>query len=457
MRDFSANGLWFLDEEPENRVAGTLRYSDRGLQLRLMGGFKEGWTPGSEGYPLIRGVVSKNPYGDFVTLMDCFTTRRNLSSAGIGTETIQGNRAIVGDSHLPPDHAAFEAAEVSLSYLTDWYARTGFIREITQGSGFEVGIRYRKPELTRFVIGDAELSLGLFVRSNESAHGASVIEEARCSIRPVANMTVKDVQNAFVQPLQDLLSFATDTPNSVEEFELLGEKVPHGQMERHRRYHYLYRPVLRLRRKRDHLFSSDMIFTFEEAQDAGLNIFERWIQFTKRHEAFCTVYFSSLYAPPKFLDERLQTLMSAFSLLATSPGEASERMTGFVEELDGRLEDRFTEEERSLLRHVMPISPELEMPFRLSKLLEEHRPLMRQIIGDDLKGFVRSVCRTLEFVKRRVTADGLAPLQGNELYLAMQKLRVLIKVMILTELGFDQAQVANAITRNKYFLHMKGL
>ena len=88
MKNFTASGLWFLDSDPSKRVAGTLRYSDHGLYLKLLGGLRGDWWPKAEGYPVIRGVVERNPYGNFVTLHNAFTKRTRLSSAGIGSETI---------------------------------------------------------------------------------------------------------------------------------------------------------------------------------------------------------------------------------------------------------------------------------------------------------------------------------------------------------------------------------
>src|SRR3954454_18635414 len=108
MTYFRARGLWFLDEDPKNRVAGTLRYSERGIHLNLLGGFTGSWGPQTARYPLIRGVVSKTPYGEFVTLIDCFTRRTKLSSVGTGSETIYCNGGIVGDAHLPPHYDDYE-------------------------------------------------------------------------------------------------------------------------------------------------------------------------------------------------------------------------------------------------------------------------------------------------------------------------------------------------------------
>ena len=152
MKYFTASGLWFLGDDPKNRVAGTLRFSQHGLYLTLLGGFRAGWSPKSEPYPLIHGVVSKNPYGEFVTLIDSFTKRTKMSSVGIGSETIYCDRGIAGDSHLPEEYDEFEALNVRISYLDDWFGRRGVTSQFVPGEQFGLDVRYRKPESVRFPI-----------------------------------------------------------------------------------------------------------------------------------------------------------------------------------------------------------------------------------------------------------------------------------------------------------------
>ena len=456
MKSVKANGLWYLADEPSNKVAGTVHYSARGLHLVLLGGFRGGWTPKSEPYPLIYGVVSKTPYGEFVTLIDCFTKRTRMSSAGISSETVYCNRGIIGDAHLPPHHDEFEALNVTLSYLTDWFGRTGFASQIVPGGEFGLDVSYRKPELIRQPIGDEVLVLGIAVKWSESFHTLSIMEEANVVIKQLPRITAERAHVEYVRPLQNLLSFATDTPNEVEEIEFRGESVVRGDVERNRNYHLIYKPIFRLKKK-GFLALDDMLFNFHEAQVSGLNIFEKWFEFTRRHASFCTVYFALLYAPPRYVDERFLRLMSAFTLLGTSLGDVPQRTTLFLDDLNSLLATRFSEPERTLLGHIIPTGPEIEMPFQLLKLLEEYRPLMIQIIGDDLSGFVRFVCDATTFIERRVSSGGEPPYEGTGLLDAMQKIDILIKIIILKELGFLEGQISKFVQRNKHFIHMRGL
>ena len=274
------------------------------------------------------------------------------------------------------------------------------------------------------------------------------------SFKPLPRLTLDQVNADFVRPLQNLLSFATDTPNAIEGVELRGERVTHGEVETNRKYHLVFNQIFRLKSKKDRLRPSEMLFTFDESQGAGLNIFQNWFEFTKKHEAFCTVYFASLYAPPRYLDEKFLRLMTALTLLTSSLGDLSQRTRLYLEEVGGLSNNRFTEEERALLGHVLPTGPEVEMPFHLLRLLEDHRRLMNPVIGEDHRAFVRSLSETLSFAERRTAETNRPPFQGGELLDAMEKIRILIKAVVLKELGFADQQVASFIERNRYYIYM---
>lgn len=457
MKHFKASGLWFLGDAPQNRVAGTLSYSERGLVLRLLGGFRGGWSPGGQSYPVIYGIVGRNPYGEFVTLSDCFTTRTTLSSAGIGSETIRCNRGIAGDAHLRPDHAEFESLDVGMSYLSDWFGRTGISTESVHGERFGLDVHYRQPEAVHWPLDQAVLNVAMSASLSGSFRTFEITEQTRLFIGPLPRITAEQIGAKYVRPLQDLLSFATDTPNAVEGIELLGTRANHGGFGPRRKYHLLFDPIFRLGRKRDRLTKEDMLFDHDEAVEAGLNVFERWFAFTRRHEAFCTVYFPSLYAPPRYLDERFLRLVSALTLLTASHGDSDQRTASFLDDVHRLLADRFTDGERALIGPILTIGPEIEMPARLLGLLREHEPIMRQIVGDDFPKFVRSVCDTLSYAERRVPVGDRSPLQGVELHSAMEKIRILIKTAVLGELGFGKEFITRFIERNKRFVYLRSL
>lgn len=453
MKLFKASGLWFRADEPENQVAGTLRFSESGLQLKLLGGFRGGWSPDVQAYGIIQGVVGDSPYGEFVSLYDCFQTGKSLRSQGIGSETIRCRRAYMGDDYLFEEDAEIRSISLKTSFLYDW-SRAKDVNELKliQAPWNEVGVQDTFPEPVRFDIDDAVVSVGVGYTIHRGSRESGITASSSIGITPRTPLKAKAIPGKFIRRLCDLLSFATDRPNAVEEVTLTqteGTKVSKG-------HHLIYDRIFRLKDERSGLYEGDMLFSLSEAIDAGLNIFQRWLDFTNKNANFCTVYFASLYAQPRYLDEKFQRLISAFTLLCGPLLEATPQTIQFVEDISRTFNRSFTDEDRLLLYHLLPTPPKVQMTLDMRRLLEEHARLMGQVIGD-FDEFVVAVSTTLRYIETREEPQGHPRFEGAELYYAMQKIRVLIKILVLGQLGFDGSRIASFIERNKDFLHMKAL
>jgi len=80
---------------------------------------------------------------------------------------------------------------------------------------------------------------------------------------------------------------------------------------------------------------------------------------------------------------------------------------------------------------------------------------MREIINIDFSDFVTAVCNTIAFAERRASRAHSPLFQDEELYFAMLKIQILIKILVLGELGFDQGRIANIMERNNEFVYLK--
>jgi len=453
MKFFKASGLWFPADEPENRVAGTLRFSQSGLQLKLLGGFRGGWSPDIQAYGIIQGVVGDSPYGEFVSLYDCFQTSKSLRSQGIGSETIQCGRAYVGDDYLFEEEADIRLIRFKTSFLYDW-ARTKDLDELmfSLPPWNELGIQKTFPEPARFDIDDAVLLVEVGYSFRRVSRAAGITATSSIGITPGMPLKARAIAGKFVRRFCDLLSFATDRTNAVEEVTLTRTQDT-GLSEGH---HLLHDRIFQLKNQHSGLNKGDMLFSLSEAIEARLNIFQRWLDFTNENAGFCTVYFASLYAEPTYLDEKFQRLISAFTLLCGSLLEESPQAIQFVEDISRVFNKSFTDKDRPHLYHLLPTPPRVEMTLHLGRLLEEHARLMGQVVAD-FDEFVIAVSTTLRYIETREKPEGQRKLEGADLFYAMQKIRVLIKILVLGRLGFDGSKVASFIERNMDFLHLKAL
>jgi len=405
-------------------------------------------------YPVIEGVVGKSPYGNFVTLYNCITNQTTMNMAAVGSETITCHRAIVGDDHPPVGEAEYESLDLRFTHLDDWVGWRNIRIDWQRGDGTEVVISYTKPEMVPFPIGDTNVKVGYSLSVADSIGHASIKEKAHLLIEPMGRVTAESASDEYSYRLQNLLTFATDTPNEVEDSLLRGELVSFGTTRFPKSYYLIYKPVYRLKGPRKRLRVDDMLFSLGDAREAGLNIFQNWFDFVQRHEAFFILYFAHLYSPPKYQDDAFRNLMTEFTLLCRS-GRTSERTRSFLGGANSSLSAHYDSEEQVWLNHALPDEAEVEMPFHLLRLLQEHGDVMGKVIEGDFKNFVALVCRSLAFVSRRTIPGGQPILQGPDLFYATERIRWLIKAIMLKELGFNESKVKSLIEKNTYFNHLR--
>ena len=108
MQTFDCQGIWWLPENPSNRIAGTLRFSDeKGVDLSLAGVFgKQITTPETTEIPILLGQVWGCSLGEIVTLKACQLQASHISSRVIAREEYFAERLFIG-SHLEREEDFF--------------------------------------------------------------------------------------------------------------------------------------------------------------------------------------------------------------------------------------------------------------------------------------------------------------------------------------------------------------
>ncbi len=384
MKFFKVDGQWSIDDDEKKQRAGTLSFSRRGLKLKLLGSFRGGWSPtaGSE-YPVIKGIVEKNPFGSFVTLYHCFTTSTSINHAGVGSESIFANRAILGDDHPPQGSQDFESLSLRFTHLGEWVGWKNYQIEWGPKESIGIDIHYQKPENISFTLNDVTLKIGTSFSSSEGVGRAIIKEKTHILVEPIADTPAEQAGDRYAHRLQNLLTFATDAPNENNETLLYGEKVSYGNVRIHKKFHLFATPVFRHKGKAKPLFDRDMLFTLDDARNAGVEIFQKWFDLVKRHEAFTIVYFAHIYRRLFYMDDRFRSLITAINVYCLSAFQPSQRATATLAAMNTVIGTAYDERERSVLEPAIPVGQELDLPFHLMRLLEENAEVMGKIISGD--------------------------------------------------------------------------
>lgn len=125
--DFEVKGIWWLPNNPENRLPGVLTFSPNsgGISLELHGSLSTAMQP--QDLLITECVLGETYRGDPVTVCDCFETESNGMSS-----RIVGNHIFMGKHFDSRQKIKFSKIRVSYEHLEQWIGGRRFETETTK-------------------------------------------------------------------------------------------------------------------------------------------------------------------------------------------------------------------------------------------------------------------------------------------------------------------------------------
>jgi hypothetical protein len=458
-RSFETAGFWHVPNDPSRKVAGTLRYSpETGLHLALTGCLGEGHFGHKVGeYPVIHGVVHDSPFGKAFTLVDCFRTVLRVQMPGFAIEEISANHAYSGDHWLAKDDLLFDSAILELSTLGEWINTSGISCRPAGEQDGTIHMEYSRPKSISIPLGNQTIEI-IFGWSRLQEHRSySFTENVGIKISGFGCIPRDQIAQQFIYPLQHFLTLAADHPSAINHITLLRRDLNSADSERSTAFHYLAQPVYLLKETEKSIQPQDMLFTYEDVQDELRNLFEKWFDFARIFKPFCISYFGLLCAPDRFIDERFVTLVQSLAFFFGQSDESDESLHPVLKETERLLQSRCPDTKPCWLADVMPTAAELALPWSLLAALEKHRDVMMPLTGGDIEAFVDEVLTTRRYCLYRDVASRDRAALGAELFRLTEKVKILVKILILNRLGMSSDLVAKLMKRNRIYCHLAAL
>jgi hypothetical protein len=457
MGPFEASGFWHLPDVPSDQIAGVLRYSEAdGLRLSLTGSFSKesGFEPKTYGYPLIHGIVNDSPYGRAFTLVDCFRAGRTVRMPGFATEEIHANRAFSADDFLSENDLLFDSVTVEPSALDSWMNTTGISYTSTGGDNTGRIIRYSRPETISVGLDAATFEIGFGWSESVSHRSYSLREKVRVTVEHVGRLPFEELSEQYVYPLQNFFTFATDRPNAFENVVLRNSELHSEDGGRPMPIHHLAQPIYSVKEARKHLLPHEMLFTYEDIRESSSTVVNGWFEFARTLRPFCLSFFGLLYAPGTFIEERFLTLIESLTLLFWGLEPNNPAVRGALDEATKTVQLLCPQKNSQWVADAMPSSAEMDLPWNLLKALDDRRDIMGVLIGDDPERFIDRVLATRSYCRYRGAAPRQGAAQGGGLYWLTEKLKMLVRAVVLERIGIDRDLVARLIKRNRAYDHL---
>jgi hypothetical protein len=469
--EFDYTGMWWLPDNSEGNIMGTLRFtSGEGAVLELMGSFEEIKSTNSKGSHIKSGWIVKSSKlfkpeiilgtssdGKNITLHKCSEEpKRSDSTSGFPTSSFYANRVLIGFHFTKPEDLKFKSLSVNYPFFEEWRKSGVFSFRWESGENFkQYEVKYKAPEPVKAKIAKFRISLDHdFIVSGDRLREVNLKHTTFIKIEPEGELHFEEYQNILYH-LQNFLSLATTRAIYPLSITATTEKytwVPNGEVR--------YLPIKifdRVIGKVDlskELTHSDMLFTFDDISGQFEAYLQNWFGKAESLKPVYDLFFGTLYNPSMYLESKFLSLIQAIESFHRRRygGEylSDEDYAKVRYDLEKAIPDSVEGGFKDSLKSKIKYGNEFTLRTRLKEFFDEYQENLSEFI-ENKNAFIGEVVDTRNYLTH-YDKKGKAAI-GEELFPIIQKLKILLEICLLIELGFSSEKIKKLFSRNRKYQH----
>ncbi len=456
MDNVEYSGLWWLPSNSQNKVAGTLIFSNQdGIELKLIGSLEgfEGLNDLNQRHSVIWGLTNG---GKSITLSGCLAAGLIIGIPGFVSRDYIIHLCFVS-AHLTEEELRFKKLVVRYSRLVDWVRTSGLTITKYENESNKLQLDYILPEEIKAVTSKGTVSIDFsFTTKGDFFDEMHLRQSISMEIVADGEYEFDDLQLRYIRPFQNFLTLATTKPNSIVSVQ---DYSKHISFEESDGTDVIETPIevifpqRHLEAKPDKLLIPDyMLFTLHDLANFQSTV-EQWLNVSDELDSVCNLFFGVMYNSNMYLEQEFLNIVQAVE------SYHRRRMKNNVlpkDEHKARIRAILSEapdEHRDWLREVLNYSNEPRLKHRLSELFDKADIILTPLIGNK-EEFAKKVGDTRNYLTHydKYLKDKAA--KRGEITLLTIQLSYMLQAYLLFELGFSQEKCAEVFRRNQGYIRI---
>ena len=454
IEELEIKGLWWLPEKSNLKLPGILTFSPyKGFFLEVQGSFKEIGEMHKFLTPDI--ILGFSHQGKNITLYKCFETSHKGHFPEIPESIFSVNVGFIGVHFTQLSEIKFKKVSVRYNYLDEWLNISGF--NITNNPKEKSAeIRYKLPAPVEV---NLKNGLKILLEVKASMPSISVVQKEACikqetffTLEFPKETTFEDAHK-FIYIFQNLLSLLTS--EIVYPIKILGNSENAVKIIEDKKFYepieIIYQLSLSHVKSKKSVYPFDMLYPYISIKNKAETIFNNWLEKTQILRPVYDLYFGTIYSGDMYLEFQFLSLIMALEVY-------HRRMI--------RNEDIPSKEHEERIKQILNNTPDKYRDWLKEKLKYSNEPSLRKRIKEiydilknigyvtDLipkkKDFVDKVVNTRNYFVHYDQSLKDKALKGAELYWLIQKLKILVEICLLKEIGFLDTEIDNIFQQRKY-------
>ena len=463
MEQFEHTGYWWLPSEPNKKISGSLKFHPLdGITLDLIGSFGE-----FKDFPKVREehiILGVTSGGKAATLYKCFQSKSSLSlDTGLSTSSYAAQVLFLGHRFEKPEDIVFSSFSIGYYYLEEWTGITGFsMKHEADESGKHSReiVTYSFPEEIAVDVGDVGVSITYRFTSGGARLKEVLMKHVtyfKVKTKAPASFDVFNERINFL--LQNFLTLGLGRPTRPVFITATNENVKFEFPEGTTRYEdiEIYYAVNEMPDVAKTLHPLEMTFSLSDIRDTFGICLSNW--FSKEHVLrpvydlyFATLNSSSIYLTHGFLN--LTQGLESYHRRAIGGHYVADAVFGnLLTTLTGSIPAAIPENYRSALKQGFRHLNEFSLRRRLGELITKCSPIILKLIKEpDI--YVNQIVATRNYLTHYDKDPERQVLHGEDLYWATRKLRALLEICLLLEIGLSIETITKLFNRNQQMIFL---
>ncbi len=465
MKSFELNGYWWLPSNPDNIIAGTLSFDPiNGGFLSLLGSFQN-FTKFGQVFDV--DIILGFADGKKITLYHCYATGSNMSLTTGGPIALKSsflvNIIILGHYFEKVDDIMFKSLSVNYSHLEDWTQISGFkfnLQSDKENHFNQYEVKYNFPQKFEMKIDDVLISFDYnFREGGDRIKEVRLLQTTFIKVEPLRECHLDTYLNNIFYHIQNFISLGVGKAvyplivkgkNENCKIELRKGRIVYNDIE----VFYKARDFQEASKK---LHPLDMVFFLGDVRDELEKYLNNWFKKAELIQPVYDLYFATLYSPKMYLQHKFLSLIQALEVYHRrvyggkyiSDENYKEVYTKLVEAIPSELEDSF----KSSLKGKMNYLHEYSLRKRLKVITDTLDDVIEILIKNKVD-FISDVENTRNFLTHydRNLEDKCKT--GNDLYILTQKVKFILEMCFLLEMGMSTDKIKKLAKRNQRYQYL---
>jgi hypothetical protein len=433
------SGLWWLPENPERKISGTLSYEcGKGSILSLDGVFLD--NTADEYHEIILG----DDRGNIITLISCLRTdfeiQRFENSEEFKHSEFHVSFFCIGFHFSRRKELKFKSMTVTYSHLREWLLGVFDLSRWDENED-EYILKVKKPPVKEIVLDKFGLSIRGIVSSKHSLYDDSYERHASITI-DMTDETPLEELFLTVHHLKNFLSLATGERISI--LTMNGEK---SCLKPHKRIEIFSPQTLGEKGSKDRFAFNPVHIQYQTVSENLKFYLQNWFNMIERYEPMYELFFGTLseivYPVQEFLS--LAQALEAYCCRKFENRIVSEDL--FHKQLPRFLKiiDAFPKKHRPEFRSKVEFMNRKSLRKRTRELFKKYDSIFKIFI-EKKEDFIQKLVDTRNYYTHYEPGKE-KPTEIMDIPFLTENLRFMLMVILFDEVGFEAKQIEQIIHR----------